>query len=384
MASYPRFYFPTRIFSGAGSIEQLIAFVGAQDAVFLITDATLVQLGLVKRVTDMLDGHVRALRVYDSVLPDPAIEMVCEATEQAHAFGATAIVCVGGGSVIDAAKSVAMLLAHFPDYQPYALRKRPPEHPSLPCYAIPTTAGTGAEASSAAVLSYNHVKGGIKAETMFLPAVFLDETMMLGLPQSITAETAMDALTHSVESYIGLHRQTILDALNLHVVRLIFRYLPRAYANGADQEARAALTQAACMGGLAMGHSGTGLVHAFSNTMCEEYHDLSHGRSNSIFLPYCTRYNAPAVLDRLADIAQAAGIQTLGLTAEQAGFAAVEAIEQLSDTVNIPKRVTGHTLSAARIAELAENTRTHFITANNPRVPSKEDLIKIIHQAMPL
>lgn len=384
MEGFPRFYFPTRVYSGAGCVARLLDFVGPGDAVFLMTDATLNRLGLAPNVAGLLRGRVKALAVYDKVLPDPAVEMVCEAAEEAHAFGATTIVCVGGGSVMDAAKAVAMLVPHFPDYRPYAMRERPPRLPSLPCYAVPTTCGTGAEASSAAVLSYQHVKGGIKAETMFMAAAFLDEALLLGLPASITAQTAMDALTHAVESYIGRCRQPMLDALNLHAVRLLFRHLPAAYADGSDLAARAGLLQAACMAGLAMGHSGTGIVHAFSNKLCEAYPGLPHGLCNAILLPYCLRYNAPAALGRLGDIAAAAGLNTAALGEEAAGYAAVEAIERLGAAVHIPRRISGQPLAEAQIQDLAEGARTHFIAANNPRTPTREDLAGILRQALPL
>ena len=381
MKAYPRFYFPTNIYSGPQCCEHMRNFFSQQDVVFLMTDETLMRAGIVQNVQNAFQTAVGKIHIFDQVKPDPAVEMVIAAAREAHELHATAVVAVGGGSVMDAAKTVAMLLARFPNMEDYAMRRLAPVNASVPCYVVPTTCGTGAEASSAAVLSYSHVKMGIKAETMFPKAAFLDETLMLSLPKQITAHTAMDALTHSVESYIGLTRHPILDALNLQAVSLVFKYLRRAYSDGQDQQAKFGLTQAACMAGLAMGHSGTGLVHAFSSKMCEEYHHLSHGLSNAILLPYCVRYNAPAVLGRLNELATAIGL--CGSSEEEGAYAFVAAVESLARDVGIPPRITGHVLTPERIRILAQETKEHFIAANNPRTPTIEELVDILVRVLP-
>lgn len=377
-----RFYYPGQLFSGDHCIEKLKLFISPSDIVFFITDSSLKKIGVADQVEEILKQINCSIVEFTGVMPNPEVEMIYRATELAKNSGATAVVAVGGGSVMDAAKTVAMLCRQPGPMVEYAERGVSPEVPSLPCYAVPTTCGTGSEGSSVAVVSYGEKgKRGLWSDNLFVNAAFLDVDLMMGLPASITATTAMDAIDHAIEAYIGLDRQPILDAFALHAVRLIYKYLPIAYETG-DRYARDQLSAAAFMAGIAMGQSGTGIVHSMADRLGEVYH-TPHGLGIAILLPPCLRYNAPAVLDRLADLAGAMELDISGKSVEEAAYLAVDAVESLVRRVGIPQRVSGEMVSAEKLREMAETSVHHFITDNNPIRPSTEDLMNIFLQVLP-
>ena len=377
-----RFYYPTQVFWGTNCVQKLSDFLTTTDTVLLMTDKALLNLGLPQRVSGVLQEQVSRIVLFSDVMPNPEIQMIYQATTLAQQEHVTAIVAVGGGSVMDAAKTVAMLATQEGAMADYGERGKQPMRPSLPCYVVPTTSGTGSEGSSVAVVSYSNAgKRGIWSDSLFVSAAFLDTEMTLELPEPITAATAMDALDHAVEAYIGLDQQPILDALCLHAIRLIARYLPAAYEQN-DPEARAQLSAAALMAGIGMGQSGTGIVHSMADRLGEHYH-TPHGLGIAILLPVCLRYNAQAAASRLADIAAAMDLNIGGCSVGEAANMAVTAIEALARRVGIPTRVQGNPLSEDTIRQMADTALHHFITDNNPRRPTVEELMDLFCQVLP-
>jgi alcohol dehydrogenase len=299
------------VFVGPDSAPRLCRMIGEFGfrRVLIVTDAVLVKLGLVAPLRGALVGQGVEVAVFDGILPDPTYPVVRQGHEAAIAHRAEAILAIGGGSSIDAAKVIAAMVTS----------RKPPEkllgffrlsRPMLPLFVVPTTAGTGSEVTVAAVLTdpVRHTKAAVVDPRVVPAAAALDPRLMQGMPPHITAATGMDALTHAVEAYLNVWptAETALHAVS--TVRLVFANLPAAYANGADLEAREAMALAAFFGGLAFTKAYVGYVHAFSHKIGGTY-GVPHGLANAITLPYVLDFikDAPYAQARLAELAVAIG-----------------------------------------------------------------------------
>lgn len=277
----------------------------------LITDGPLFKLGIATGVIDKLKASGVEVDVFAEIEPDPGYELVLKGVERVKGFRAEAILAIGGGSSIDGAKAVMM--CHANDCHPekltgiwlYALpRKR-----GLPFFAIPTTAGTGSEATIAAVVT--NKQEGIKyfiADPKVVPSMAaLDPKLMVGLPPFITAPTGMDALTHAVEAYISTMAYAETDELARMATASVMRNLPVAYSDGKNLMARERMAVASCMAGLAFTRAGVGYVHAFAHQMGGLYH-VPHGLANAIIMPLVLDFSLPNCTGRLAELARISGI----------------------------------------------------------------------------
>lgn len=322
------------------SLCREIIATGAKRLV-LITDAPLYKLGIIDPLIEALKNGGVAVDVFSEVEPDPGFELVLKGVERLREFKADAVLAVGGGSPIDAAKSI--LACHANDCHPSKLiglwlgkiRKK-----GLPFYAIPTTAGTGSEVTIAAVVTDK------KAQTKFsiidpklVPAmVALDPKLMLGLPPSITAPTGMDALTHAVEAYISTMAYSDTDDLALLATANIMKSLPLAYANGQDVAVRERMAIASNQAGLAFTRAGVGYVHAIAHQLGGLYH-VPHGLANAIVMPYVLDFSKPNCAHRLAQLATASGIGKKGDSDEKLADAFIARIRKMNRDMKIPAKV---------------------------------------------
>ena len=377
-----RFYYPTYLHSGDGAIQRIADYLADVDRVMLITDCAIDGLGLTLPVENVIKQKTDQILKYTNVMPNPEIAMIYEAVEIAKQNNITAIVAVGGGSVMDAAKAVAMISTQPLEPEEYGERKRAPSEDPIPLYVVPTTSGTGSEGSSVAVISYGEKgKAGLWSDKLFAKAAFIDVDLMMNLPPMITATTAMDALDHAVEAYIGLDRQPVLDALSLHAIKLIALNIEKACSEGSRMQ-REQLSQGAFMAGLAMGQSGTGIVHSMADRLGDLYH-VPHGMGIAMLLPVCLEYNMSSAVDRIADIARAMELDISGKTDEEAAEMAVKRIFEIKENIGIPNRVEGEPISDELLTEISEITLNHFITDNNPKRPTVEDLKALFLTVLP-
>jgi alcohol dehydrogenase class IV len=298
------------ILTGAGSSIELcdtMARFGHQ-RVLLVTDKILHELGVLQPMLDAMDRHGMQVAVYDGVLPDPTYTQVEEGVALGRSIGADAVLAVGGGSPIDAAKVIAAGLTNpVPVTKLTGIKKV--KKPSLPLYAVPSTAGTGSEVTMAAVISDpdSHEKTPVIDPGTIPLAAALDPEIQKGMPPAITAATGMDALTHAVEAYLSKKATPETDRYALAAVGMIFEHLPRAYADGNDMESREAMALASCYAGLAFTKAFVGYVHAIAHTFGARY-GTPHGLANAIVMPYILEYSIDAAVDRMADLAVAAGL----------------------------------------------------------------------------
>jgi alcohol dehydrogenase class IV len=324
--------------TGPGSsveLARLIADRGAR-SVLVVTDGVLLKLGVVAPVLNALKEAGLAVTVFSEVEPDPTIGIIMAGIEQLRASGATAVLAVGGGSPIDAAK--AMIAC-------YASGRRPEDldgyfkvrAPVVPFFAVPTTAGSGSEVTVASVVS--DPGGGRKfaiVDNKLVPAaIALDPNLMVGLPRQVTAATGMDALTHAIESNLSTLATPATRALSVAAARAIFRDLPRACGDGRDIVARQSLAVASCLAGLAFTRASVGYVHAIAHQLGPLYH-LPHGYLNAILLPYVLDFYVDGAAPRMAELARACGLGRDGEDPRSLAMNLVVAIRRLNASVGIP------------------------------------------------
>lgn len=327
---------PTRLVHGPGAVASLADECRALGITkpMLVTDPGVAAAGLVDRVLPHLNGVV----VFDEVRPNPDIELVDRAAGVYRENGCDGLVGLGGGSSLDTAKSIGVVARHGGSIADYEWGRDPIEERIPPLVAIPTTAGTGSEVTLWAVIT-DHARQ-LKFNVGGTPLIgahvaLIDPELMLGLPPAVTAATGMDALSHAIECFTCDYHQPFNDAVALHAMELVGRWLRRAVEDGTDLEARTHMAHAATLGGMAYGTESAGAAHAMSQS-AGGVHDCPHGALTARVLGPVCAYNVPAAPERYARIAQALGIETSGMDVVEAARAGVEEVCRLTDDVGIP------------------------------------------------
>ena len=337
---------PDRIpatFLGPDAARELCASIAQMQArkVLVVTDAGLVAAGIVARITAGLEAAGVRFAVYDGVEPDPTFDQVRAGFALLEREGCDAVLAVGGGSPMDAAKVIAAMATNGGRAEKLVGMFRV-RRPPLPLFAIPTTAGTGSEVTLAAVVSDSttHAKKFFVDPKLLPQMAALDPSLMTGLPRAITAATGMDALTHAVESFLSRTSTRQTETWASAAVRLIFENLPRACADGSDLGARKAMALASWYAGLAFTRTSVGYVHAIAHTF-GAYYRIPHGRANAIALPHVLEFSKDAARERLA---QLAGLIGRGGASEAEGAERfITAVRELMAEIGIP-----YTLDALR------------------------------------
>lgn len=327
---------PTRLVHGPGAVASLADECRALGITkpMLVTDPGVAAAGLVDRVLPHLNGVV----VFDEVRPNPDIELVDRAAGVYRENGCDGLVGLGGGSSLDTAKSIGVVARHGGSIADYEWGRDPIEERIPPLVAIPTTAGTGSEVTLWAVITDHErqLKFNVGGTPLIGAHVALiDPELMLGLPPAVTAATGMDALSHAIECFTCDYHQPFNDAVALHAIELVGRWLRRAVEDGTDLEARTHMAHAATLGGMAYGTESAGAAHAMSQS-AGGVHDCPHGALTARVLGPVCAYNVPAAPERYARIAQALGIETSAMDVVEAARAGVEEVYRLTDDVDIP------------------------------------------------
>lgn len=367
-----QFFLPVRAVFGPGALGALSAQVEQNDRIMLVSDEGLLKAGIVGRVTDVLIEKGCKTELFTNVPLNPAVEQVEQAMEALRTFKPTKVVAVGGGSPLDLGKIVAALATNERPLEDYQWNGYAFERAALPFIAIPTTAGTGSEATRCAVIGDRGIKKGINSDRLFASAAIVDPELMAGLPPYLTATTGMDALTHAIEAYTGLGAQPMTDAWAEQAIALIGRSLPAACADGRNLEARADMAVASMLAGVAMDQAGLGMVHAMSGPLCTQYH-LAHGEANALLLEYVMRFNLPACAPKYRKVSELLGCNTTGLTDMEAGMRAVGAVSELFKKTGAKVDVKKYGVTAGAADAIAEGACRMYMLANNPRKPALEE-----------
>lgn len=324
-------------FTGAGSSRQLCAHIarGGIRRLLVVTDRPLRELGIVDRAIEGLADSGVDIAYYDGVLPDPTFEHVAEGVRVQREHRSEAVLAIGGGSSIDAAKVIAAAATSDQDPKDW-IGFGKVKHDLLPIYAIPTTAGTGSEATQGAVISdpVSHEKGVLSGAGMLPLAVALDADLQLGLPAPITAATGIDALTHAIEAYISRWQRGTAEDCARRAIPLIFTYLRRAVNDGADAEAREAMVMAAYYAGMAISQVNVGNVHAIAHQLGGKY-GIPHGVANALVLPHILEFCAVQAEEALAELADLVGVGAAGQGRRERARAFIDAVIELRADVGI-------------------------------------------------
>jgi lactaldehyde reductase len=355
--------------SGEGAISDAIKTIAGQGvrSVLLLTDEILVKLDAAKLVQDSLHEAGIAFTVFSAIEPNPTVATVTNAFAAFQAAKPDALVALGGGSVIDTAKAVRLLSANPGPIQAYEgvhheLRK------GATLVAIATTSGTAAEVTSNAVITDTdrHVKMVIITHASIPDIAVNDPLALKSMPAKTTAATGMDALTHAIEAYISVGAHTITDHSALEAIRVITKWLPAAYDDGANLEARTMMAHGQFLAGMSFNSAGLGAVHSLAHQPGAT-HNLPHGVCNAILLPVVENFNRSAAIKRFATIAEAMGVNIDGLTTEEASVAAIEAIRKLSKRVGIPESLGTLGVKKSDIEAWIEPALKDPCTPGNPR-----------------
>ncbi len=376
------FELPTRIEYGVGVISKLgdeLRLLKAQK-VAIITDPGIIKAGLLDKITSILKEEKLLYNVFDGVDPNPKDRNVERGAQVVRSFGADAMVAFGGGSVIDCAKAIGVLVSHdgmrIKDFEGKTAVKKQ----ILPFIAIPTTAGTGSEVTFSAVITdtENNYKMTVRSPFMAAKVALLDPKLTVTVPPHITASTGMDALTHAIEAYTVKVSEPVSDALALYAIELISNNLVNAVKNGEDIEARACMLVGSLLAGIAFSHSDVGSVHCMAEALGGVY-DAPHGICNAVLLPYVMEYNVEFCLEKYSRIAQAMG--EVFYTIEEGAMKAVERVKELAVDVGLPSfKSLG--VKEEDLEKLADMAAKNISTESNPREMTKEDYLTLFRRAM--
>ena len=364
---------PTHIVHGSGTIRRIPELIHDDLKVLIVTDRGLRDAGIVNCVTDVLDAADREYAIYDGVAGNPPARSVHAGLRQYQRFGCGAILAIGGGSPMDAAKMIGVVATNGGRIDMYlGVGKVTEELPPLIC--VPTTYGTGSEVTPFAVLTNpkTHSKDPVVSWKIAPQAGVLDPDLCVKLPASMGAATGVDALTHAIESYVNLAATPISEGIAMTAIELIGDNLRLACANDHELEATEHMLIASMLAGVAFSQTRLGNVHAMSHPVGGHF-GTHHGLANAIILPYVMEYNLPARTDKFADIAGALGENTEGLNARDAAFLAIEQVRQLNDDLGIPAKLSDVGVKANAIKSMSKGAMASGNVTVNPRKTILED-----------
>ena len=384
-----QFYFPVKIISGTNTTSLLgeeIKGLGCSRAL-LITDKGIVSAGLVKRVTDVLEKCGIDFSLFDSVEPDPDTKIVEAAAHAAGESRSDLVVALGGGSSIDTAKAASLLAKNKGKVVDYEGIIPTYKVQPLPIIAIPTTAGTGSEISSAAVITdeERHFKMVIKSGSgqIFAKTAILDPMNLVGIPARIAGETGIDALTHAIEASVSLKKTFVTDAFSLRAIRMVFKNLRNFVADTSDIVSAFNMLNASCLAGIAMTTGGLGLIHAMAHPL-GAYGKVSHGLACGLLLPHVLEHNLASNFERYNDAAIAANP---GVAAESGGdrsraFRILDEVKGLLKDLHFPSTLGDAGISVRLTDPIINDAWDTYLSRINPRSTSREEVIRIFEKVL--
>lgn len=374
-----RFILNETSYHGSGAIKEIATEAKGRGfgMALVCSDPDLIKFGVTKKVTDVLDAAGLSYKLYSDIKPNPTIENVQSGVEAFKAAGADYIIAIGGGSSMDTAKGIGIIINN-PDFADVRSLEgvAPTTKKSVPIFAVPTTAGTAAEVTINYVITdAEKNRKMVCVDPHDIPEVaFVDPDMMSSMPKGLTAATGMDALTHAIEGYITAGAWELSDMFHLKAIEIISRSLRGAVANTPKGREEMALGQ--YVAGMGFSNVGLGIVHSMAHPLGALY-DTPHGVANAIILPTVMEYNAEATGEKYREIARAMGVEGVdGMTQAEYRKAAVDAVRQLSKDVGIPANLK-EIVKKEDIPFLAQSAYDDACRPGNPKETSVEDITKL-------
>ena len=374
-----RFVLNETSYHGAGAIKDIATEAKGRGfkKAFVCSDPDLIKFGVTKKVIDVLEEAGLDYEIYSNIKPNPTIENVQTGVEAFKKSGADYLIAIGGGSSMDTAKGIGIVIAN-PEFEDIRSLEgvAPTKNKSVPIFAVPTTAGTAAEVTINYVITdVEKNRKMVCVDPKDIPVVaFVDPEMMSSMPKGLTAATGMDALTHAIEGYITAGAWELSDMFHLKAIEIISRSLRNAVANTPEGRADMALGQ--YVAGMGFSNVGLGIVHSMAHPLGALY-DTPHGVANAIILPTVMEYNASATGEKYREIARAMGVQGVdSMTQEEYRKAAIDAVRKLSEDVGIPADLKA-IVKEEDIPFLAQSAYDDACRPGNPRETSVEEITEL-------
>ncbi len=369
-------------YHGKGAIQEIPGIIKSKGfkKAFIASDPDLVKFGVTKKVTDLLDENGMDYVIYSDIKPNPTIENVKNGVKAYKESGADYMITLGGGSSMDTGKAIGIIINN-PEFEDVRSLEGVAEtkNPTVFTIAVPTTAGTAAEATINYVITDNEKKRKfVCVDVNDIPNVaVVDPDMMSTMPKSLTAATGMDALTHAIEGYTTAAAWELADCLNLEAIKLISKNLRKAVEN--DPEGREGMALGQFVTGMAFSNVGLGIAHSMAHTLGAVY-NTPHGVACAMFLPIVMEYNQEATGDKFKYIAEAMDVDTTGMSQEEYRKAAIDAVRKLSKDVGIPEKLDA--LKEEDLDFLAQSAYDDACRPGNPKETSVEDMKELFRKLM--
>ncbi|NPD81021.1 lactaldehyde reductase [Prevotella sp. PINT] len=371
---------------GAGcrkELPEVLNRMGLKKAL-VCSDKGLIKVGTTAKVTEVLDDVNFPYEIYSEIKPNPTVTNVKQGVEAFKASGADCIIAIGGGSSMDTAKGIG-IVANNPEFSDIVSLEgcAPTKKKSVPIIALPTTAGTGAEVTiNYVIIDEERQAKMVCVDPNDIPAVaIVDPELMYSLPKGLTAATGMDALTHAIEGYITKGAWVMSDMYELQAIKMIAENLPIAVDEPTNPVGREGMALAQYIAAQAFSNVGLGLVHGMAHPM-GSLHDIPHGVANALLLPTIMEFNMPECIEKFGIIAKTMGVNTDGMTPEEAAKAAVDAVKALSIRVGIPQTLTELGIKEEDIPALAAQAITDVCTPGNPRDVTEAEIIELYKKVL--
>jgi len=376
---------PTEIIFGAGQIKNLPIIIQKSGGKkpLLVIDPGLIAAGLDKTIRSPLEKSGIDFIVYDQIDPEPGLRLADNGTKLARDNDCDCVIGIGGGSAMDVAKAISILLTNGGRAVDY-LGLGKITKPGVPKIMVPTSAGTGAEVTFTAVFINEETgsKGGMNGDPLYPDVALLDPELTMSLPPQVTATTGIDALTHALEAYTSIQAHPISEMYSIRAITLIAENIRAAYADGRNIQARENMLLGSLLGGKALAIAGVGLVHAMAYPLGGMF-GIAHGLANAVLLPFVTHYNIIGNLEKHARLAGMLGQDVQGLSLRDAAEVTVEELHLLNRDLGIPSTLQDLSIPADKFREMAEIALTVARPVeNNPRQPTVDDIIAIYQEAM--
>jgi alcohol dehydrogenase class IV len=373
---------PLQIFFGPDSIQNISTIFGSYkgDNLLIVTDKVIREIGIMKKVEEILKTSQINYFIYDNITSEPTIQNVLEGLEILKKGKCNLVIGLGGGSSIDTAKAISMMAANNENIYDYKGVDKV-KNKGVPVIAIPTTAGTGSEVTKYTIIT--DIKTDVKlliGSNYIIPDIaIVDPILTLCLPKKLTSSTGIDALTHAIEAYTSIKANPLSDLFAIEAIKLISQNLREAWSNGSNISAREKLMLGSMYAGIAFNNSSVGLVHGMSRPIGANFH-IAHGTSNAVLLGVVMEYTSVSALERYFDIARALGLDTKSFTTVEAANAAVLSIKKLIKDLEIPPMadlITDKQKFIELVPKMAQDAIDSGSPGNNARTATKNEIIDL-------
>ncbi|MCI7479582.1 lactaldehyde reductase [[Pasteurella] aerogenes] len=370
-------------YHGKGAIEYIVTEIQSRGfkKVLVVTDKDLVKFKVAEKVTALLDLAEINYDIFDEVKANPSVEVIKAGVEKFKQIGADCLVAIGGGSPIDSAKAIGIIIKN-PEFSDVVSLEgvAATKNKCVPIIAVATTAGTAAEVTINYVITDEANKRKfVCVDVHDIPVVaVVDPDMMSSMPKGLTAATGMDALTHAIEGYITKGAWELTDALHLKAIELISRSLRLAVNN--DPKGREDMALGQYVAGMGFSNVGLGVVHGMAHPL-SAYYDTPHGVANAVLLPYVMEFNKDYTGEKYREIARAMGVNVDNLSPAEYRNAAVDAVKQLAKDVGIPEKLSQIGVQEKDLIALSQDAFNDVCTGGNPRECSAELILQVYKNA---